>query len=54
MPVTKKPDLDNVLKAIKDGCNRVIWADDCQCTQLIASKVFSDRPRVEVEVREVA
>lgn len=53
MPVTKRPDLDNVIKAIKDGCNGVIWADDCQCTELHASKAFSDRPRVEVEVEPI-
>lgn len=49
-PVTKRPDLDNVVKAIKDGCNAVIWADDCQCAFLCASKVYADQPRVEVTV----
>lgn len=27
---TQKPDADNVLKAIKDGLNRIAWADDSQ------------------------
>lgn len=25
---TKRPDADNVLKWIKDGCNGIIWRDD--------------------------
>ena len=52
-PVTKRPDLDNVIKAIKDGCNGVIWADDCQCTELHASKLYAEQPRVEVVVAAV-
>ncbi len=27
---TQKPDLDNCVKAIKDGLNRIAYADDCQ------------------------
>lgn len=27
---TQKPDADNLLKAVKDGLNRIAWADDCQ------------------------
>lgn len=27
---TKKPDADNVLKGIKDGCNGIVWRDDAQ------------------------
>jgi Holliday junction resolvase RusA-like endonuclease len=46
---TKKPDLDNILKAIWDGCNEVVYLDDVQVVQLATRKDFTaDAPRVEV------
>ncbi len=48
---TKKPDLDNVLKAIKDGMNGIAWVDDCQVVVLReCRKGYSDTPRVLVAV----
>ena len=45
--VTKRPDLDNVLKAIKDGMNGIAWVDDCQVVVLReCRKGYSDTPRV--------
>lgn len=46
---TKRPDLDNVVKAIKDGANGVVWKDDSQVADIRASKRYGT-PRVEVEV----
>lgn len=46
---TKRPDLDNVVKAIKDGANGVVWKDDSQVDDVRASKRYG-QPRVEVEV----
>ena len=46
---TKRPDLDNVVKAIKDGANGVAWKDDSQVVDVHASKRYGT-PRVEVEV----
>lgn len=51
-PVTKRPDLDNVVKAIKDGCNGVLWLDDCQVACLIATKTFGEIPGVWVCVED--
>ena len=53
--VTKRPDLDNVLKAIKDGMNGVAWKDDSQvCVLRECRKGYSDTPRVLVTVEEIA
>ena len=46
---TKRPDLDNIVKAIKDGANGVTWRDDSQVTDVWASKRYG-APRVEIEV----
>ena len=52
--VTKRPDLDNVLKAIKDGLNGVAWKDDSQvCVLRECRKGYSDTPRVLVTVEAV-
>jgi len=50
---TTKPDLDNVVKAIKDACNKIIWRDDSQVVDLIAKKRYGRIPRVEIEVRRI-
>lgn len=34
------PDLSNVLKAIEDGCNGVVFGDDCQVCHLEAAKAY--------------
>lgn len=47
---TKKPDFDNVLKAVCDGLNGVAWVDDAQVVGGDFKKVYSDRPRVSVVV----
>jgi Holliday junction resolvase RusA-like endonuclease len=52
---TKRPDLDNVLKAIKDGLNGIVWRDDSQVVRLLdCGKRYGDQPRVDVIVAEVA
>lgn len=49
--VTKRPDLDNVLKAIKDGMNGIAWLDDSQVVRLVdCRKVYADQPGVDVIV----
>lgn len=51
-PATK-PDASNVLKAIEDALNGVVWVDDRQIVELVVSKEYDDNPRVEVEIREI-
>lgn len=53
MPTTK-PDTDNVIKAIFDGCNGVAWRDDVQVVDLTVRKRYSTTPAVRVVLRQVA
>jgi Holliday junction resolvase RusA-like endonuclease len=50
---TKKPDADNVLKAIKDGLNGIVWVDDSQAVELRVSKKYGTSPGVYVEAMEL-
>lgn len=50
---TTKPDIDNVVKAVFDGCNAVLWRDDVQVVELTVSKHYTaDAPRVVMIVEE--
>lgn len=37
---TSTPDLDNLVKAIKDALNGVVWVDDAQVVELEATKAY--------------
>lgn len=50
---TKKPDADNCLKGLKDGCNGIVWRDDAQVVRVILEKKYSETPMASVTVREV-
>ena len=43
---TKKPDLDNILKAVCDAFNGVVWVDDTQVVDCHVTKRFADEPCV--------
>lgn len=47
---TKKPDADNVLKAICDGINGIVFRDDVQVVNVSMSKRFAEKPGVLVRV----
>lgn len=47
---TTKPDKDNVIKAVFDALNGVVWKDDVQVVDLVSKKRYSTQPRVDVEV----
>ena len=50
---TTKPDADNVVKAIFDGLNAVLWRDDVQVVDLAVRKRYSATPCVRVEVHSL-
>ena len=47
---TTKPDIDNLVKGIKDSLSKFLWYDDSQVTELVARKLYSDNPRAEVTI----
>ena len=47
-----KPDTDNYIKSTLDGLNGLLWEDDNQIVDLVAHKYYSDKPRVEIEVKQ--
>ena len=49
---TKKPDLDNLVKAVTDGMNGIIFKDDSQITHLSATKVYGTQNMVQVMIVE--
>lgn len=50
---TKKPDIDNILKAVADSLNGIAYKDDSQIVAVECFKYYSDEPRVEVLIKEV-
>jgi Holliday junction resolvase RusA-like endonuclease len=49
---TKKPDIDNVIKAFLDSMNGIIYVDDTQVVELHSTKVYGE-PYVEVMIKEI-
>ena len=50
---TKKPDMDNVVKAVADSLNNVAYKDDTQIVDSMVRKFYSDTPRVKVVIQPV-
>ena len=49
-PHTVKPDADNVLKAVLDGCNGIVWLDDRLVSDVSIQKRYSLKPRTEITI----
>ncbi len=47
---TKRPDLDNVVKTIIDGCCGVVFSDDASITKISARKIYAVSAGVDVAV----
>lgn len=52
LPITK-PDADNVIKAVFDAINGVVWRDDTQVVDLRMIKRYGERPGVLMQVEPV-
>lgn len=54
-PVYKvsRPDGDNVLKAVLDAGNGILWADDAMCVRLSVEKRYGAVPSVRIEINRV-
>jgi Holliday junction resolvase RusA-like endonuclease len=50
---TTRPDCDNYAKVV-DGLNGIAWNDDAQIVSLLATKHYSDRPRLELVAEELS
>jgi Holliday junction resolvase RusA-like endonuclease len=48
---TVKPDLDNLLKAVKDALKSICYHDDSQVIKTIAAKQYGGQPRIEITVK---
>jgi len=49
---TKKPDIDNVLKAVLDGLNGLAFRDDSQVVTIAIRKEYSETPGLTVAIAE--
>jgi Holliday junction resolvase RusA-like endonuclease len=50
----KKPDLDNLIKAVTDAFTGVIWRDDALIVSIEASKPYGVSPGVLIQVWDMA
>ena len=55
IPCDKKIDLDNLEKSAYDSISKseIVWQDDCLVVEHTTRKVYSQRPRIEIEVEEI-
>lgn len=51
--VTKKPDIDNLAKAVLDALNGIAFFDDGQIVKLELEKFYSFNPRTEIFFKEL-
>jgi Holliday junction resolvase RusA-like endonuclease len=54
IPCDKKIDLDNLEKSVYDSISKseIVWQDDCLVVEHTTRKLYSPRPRIEIEVEE--
>lgn len=50
---TKRPDVDNLAKAVLDALNGAAWADDAQIVQLNIHKDYTSKPSIYLSISEV-
>lgn len=51
----KKPDMDNIIKAIQDALNKVAYEDDNQIVEVFVRKFYADEPpRANITIERIA
>lgn len=50
---TVKPDIDNYFKCVTDALKGICWVDDNQIVDVEMHKHYDEKPRVEIEIREI-
>jgi len=48
-----RPDLDNLIKSIKDALNKIAWDDDCQICKLVSEKKYGSEHLIKVSVENM-
>ena len=51
--VSKKPDIDNLIKSVLDPLNGIFYNDDKQVVKVTAEKRYSMIPRIAVKIEEI-
>ena len=46
----KKPDVDNLIKGIKDGITGVLWRDDSLIVEMTVRKHYGEHPRADISI----
>jgi Holliday junction resolvase RusA-like endonuclease len=50
---TSKPDLDKLIRCVKDSLTGILWNDDSQVADLLATKLYGDRAGVFIVVEPI-
>jgi Holliday junction resolvase RusA-like endonuclease len=45
-----RPDLSNLVKAVEDSLNKILWVDDCQIVKVFACKQYAEQAGVDIHV----
>jgi Holliday junction resolvase RusA-like endonuclease len=56
VPHLKKPDLDKLVRSVKDALSKVVWQDDSQVTAIMAAKRYAapgESPRAVIVVDKI-
>jgi len=47
---TRRPDVDNILKAVLDALEKLAYKNDSQICRVVIDKDYSERPRLEITI----
>lgn len=50
---TKRPDLDNLEKAVMDGLNKIAYVDDSLVVEKVSSKRYAEKDSVYIQLEEI-